>query len=183
MSYSLPLTIKNCLGEELTFHRIEMQDGEEKLVIENYVAPGASPMVHTLHMQDECLIVLHGRLGYQFLGEEPKYATIGESVLFKKGTPHRFWNAGKDELNCYGWIKPVHNIIFHLTALFNSINESGTERPTQFDSAYLLQRYGKELDIPGIPKIVKSVLLPATYQIGKLTGKYKKFKDAPLPLE
>jgi hypothetical protein len=67
--------------------------------------------------------------------------------------------------------------------LYNSINESGTERPTQFDGAYLFYRYRKEFDVPEIPKFVKSVIIPATYQIGKLTGKYKKFKDAPAPLQ
>lgn len=183
MNYSLPHIIKNHLGEELIFHRMEMEDGEEKLIVENYVAPNAGPIMHTHYMQDECLTVLHGKLGYQVSGEEAKYAGIGESVLFKRGTPHRFWNAGTDELNCFGWIKPANNIIFYLTALYNSINESGTERPTQFDGAYLFYKYRREFDMPELPKFVKSVLIPATYQIGKLTGKYKKFKDAPAPIE
>lgn len=182
MNYSLPHTIKNHLGEELIFHRMEVEDGEEKLIIENYVAPNAAPIMHTLHRQDELLIVLHGKMGYQFSGEEPRYATIGERVFFKRGTPHRFWNAGKDELNCFGWIKPAYNIVFYLTALYNAMKESGSAKPEQFDTAYLLHRYRKEFDMPELPKFVKSVVLPATYRIGKLTGKYKKFKDAPAPL-
>lgn len=181
MNKNLPLTIKNHLGEELTFHRIEMEDGEEKLIIENYVAPNSPVIKHTYYMQDELLVVLHGRLGYQIEGEEVKYAGIGETVLFKKGTPHKFWNAGKDELNCFGWIKPANNIIFYLSSLYDSINETGTDKPDQFDTAYLLYRYRKEFDIPELPKIVKSVVLPAKYGIGKISGKYKKFKDAPQP--
>jgi quercetin dioxygenase-like cupin family protein len=182
MRYSLPHTIKNHLGEELIFHRIEMEDGEEKLIVENYVAPNAGPIMHTHHMQDESLTVLHGKMGYQVSGEAPKYAKVGDTVSFLRGTPHRFWNAGDDELNCFGWIKPANNIIFFLTALFNSINESGTERPQQFDAAYLIYRYRNEFDIHDVPKFVKSVIIPATYRLGKITGKYKKFKDAPAPL-
>jgi quercetin dioxygenase-like cupin family protein len=183
MTYSLPHTIKNHLGEELIFHRIEMEDGEEKLLVENFVAPNAGPIMHTHFMQDESLTVLHGKLGYQVLGAEPKFATVGEVVTFKRGTPHRFWNAGETELNCYGWIKPANNIIFYLTALYNAMNESGTERPEQFDGAYLLYRYRKEFDLPELPKFVKAVVIPATYTIGKLRGKYKKFKDAPEPMK
>lgn len=183
MNYSLPHIIKNHLGEELIFHRIEMEDGEEKLIVENYVAPDAGPIMHTHYMQDECLTVLQGMLGYQIMGEETKYAGIGETVMFKRGTPHRFWNAGSGELNCFGWIKPANNIIFFLTALYNSINETGKERPNQFDGAFLMHRYRNEFDMPEIPKFVKSVIIPATYQIGKLTGKYKKYKDAPAPLK
>jgi len=104
-------------------------------------------------------------------------------VNFKKGTPHRFWNAGEDVLNCYGWIKPAGNIVFYLTALYNAMNESGSEKPEQFDGAYLLYRYRKEHDLPELPKFVKSFVIPATYTIGKLTGRYKKFADAPTPME
>jgi len=183
MKYSLPHKIKNHLGEELIFHRMEMEEGEEKLIIENYVAPDTPPIKHTFYQQDEWLVVLHGKLGYQVENEPVKYIGIGETVFFKRGVPHKFWNAGKDELNCYGWIKPANNIIFYLESLYNSINETGTEKPDQFDSAYLLYRYRKEFDIPEIPKIVKSLVLPATYGIGKIAGKYRKFKDAPIPLK
>ena len=183
MTYTLPHTIKNHLGEELIFHRMEIEDGEEKLIVENYVAPNAGPIMHTHYLQDESLTVLHGKLGYQIKGEEAKFASIGQTVLFKRGIPHRFWNAGQDELNCYGWIKPANNIIFYLTAMYNAMNESGTEKPEQFDAAYLMYRYKTEFDVPELPKFVKSVIIPATYSIGKITGKYKKFKDAPEPLK
>ncbi|MFL5740941.1 MAG: cupin domain-containing protein [Flavisolibacter sp.] len=183
MDFKLPHTIKNHLGEELIFHRTEIEDGEEKLIIENYVAPHTPPIKHTHYQQDETLIVLHGKMGYKIGTGEPRYATVGEKAVFKRGQVHSFWNAGEDELNCFGWIQPAHNIIFYLTALFNAINESGTDKPEQFAGAYLLYRYRKEHDLPGLPRFVKSFVIPATYQIGKLTGRYKKFHDAPAPLQ
>jgi len=180
MNKPLPLSIKNGLGEELIFHRMEIEEGEEKLIIENYVAPNTPPIKHIYYMQDEFLIVLHGKMGYQIEGEEVKYATIGETVFFKKGMPHKFWNAGSDELNCFGWIKPANNIIFYLSTLYESVDDAG--KPDQFDTAYLHYRYRKEFNDPELPKIVKSLVLPAKYGIGKITGKYRKFKDAPVPL-
>ncbi len=182
MNYTLPHIIKNPLGEELTFHRMEVEDGEEKLIIETYVPPHARPIMHTHHVQDESLTVLHGKMAYQLGDGEVNYATIGQTVMFKRGIPYRFWNAGEDELNCFGWIKPAYNIIFYLTALYNAMNESGSEKPEQFDGAYLLYRYRKEHEMPELPKFVKAFVIPATYTIGKMTGRYKKFEHAPAPL-
>ncbi|HEU4469814.1 MAG TPA: cupin domain-containing protein [Flavisolibacter sp.] len=183
MNYKFPHTIENRLGETLIFHRMENEGGEEKLIIENYVAPHAAPIRHINHLQDESLTVLHGKLGYQIGNEAPKFAGIGEVVVFEKGTPHRFWNAGEEELNCYGCIKPANNAVFYLTALFNALNESDTEKPEQFDTAFLLYRYKNEYDVPELPRFVKSVIIPATYRLGKLTGRYKKFRDAPAPIK
>jgi quercetin dioxygenase-like cupin family protein len=109
MHITLPHRIKNKSGEELVFHRIEMEEGEEKLIVECFVEPNAGPIMHTHFKQDESLTVLHGKLGYQIQGEEPKFAKVGETVFFKRGIPHRFWNAGEDELNCFGYIKPANN--------------------------------------------------------------------------
>lgn len=182
MTKTLPLTIKNRSGEELTFHRMEMDHGEEKLIIEDYVAPHTAPIQHIYYMQDEFLIVLHGKMGYQIEGEDVKYGGIGETVFFKRGKPHKFWNAGNDELNCFGWIKPANNIIFYLSSLYNPLNENENAKQQQFDSAYLLYRYRREFDDPEMPRLVKSFVLPAKFGFGKITGKYKKFRDAPPPL-
>ena len=182
MNQSLPITIDNGSGETLIFHRIESAQGEEKLIIENFVAPGSQPLLHINRLQDEALTVLHGRLGFQLEGEEAQFAGIGGTAVFPKGRAHRFWNAGPDELNCFGWIKPANNSIFYLTSLYNAMKESTNGKPEQFDTAYLLYRYKNEYEMPGLPRFVKSVVIPATYALGKWTGRYRKFKDAPLPV-
>ena len=183
MNYSLPLKIKKPFGEELIFHRMEMDQGEEKLIIENFLAPGTQRVKHTFYMQDEYLIVLHGKLGYQIKDQAPKFIGIGETIFFKRGTPHSLWNAGSDELNCFGWIKPANNIIFYLSSLYQPKIETKAEESGQFENAYLLYRYRKEFDIQELSKFTKSIVLPATYGIGKITGKYRKFKNAPAPLK
>ena len=130
MNITLPHRIKNDLGEELIFHRMENEDGEEKLIVECYVEPNAGPIMHTHHKQDESFTV----------------------------------------------------VVFYLTALFNAQKESGKEIPEPFDAAYLLYRYRKEYGMPGLPRFVNAVIIPATYTIGKLRGRYKKFEQAPEPM-
>jgi len=45
-----------------------------------------------------------------------------------------------------------------------------------------MKRYSSEYDIPEIPKFVKKFIIPVTYYIGKILGKYEHFKNAPEPV-
>jgi dihydrofolate reductase len=53
----------------------------------------------------------------------------------------------------------------------------------KFDAAYLITRYATEYDLPEIPQFVKKIIIPITYRIGKLLGKYKHFQHAPDPVK
>lgn len=174
-----PHTIQNSIGEKLTFIRLEQDSNGDKLIVENEVLPGVGPVMHTHFFQDEVLTVVKGTIAYQTLGQEPRFAGAGETVAFKSGVPHRFWNAGNEPLHCKGYIQPANNVVYFLTALFNAQNKTGSERPETFDGAFLLTRYASEFDLPEMPFWVKKVVLPITCAIGKLAGKYDHFADAP----
>ena len=182
MKITYPHTIENCLGEKIIFHSVQQEPDGDRVLVENFVTPGHGPVMHTHFMQDEALTVVKGKIGYQVLGEDSQYANEGETVVFKRGTPHRFWNAGDEILNCKGWIKPANTIVFFLSAIYAAQNKSGKAQPETFDAAYLMTRYAKEYDLPEIPIFVKKAVFPLTYTSGKLLGKYKKFEDAPEPL-
>jgi len=183
MNITYPHIIENCIGEKLIFHKVEQEIDGEKVIVENYVAPGSGPTMHTHWLQDESLTVMAGKIGYQILGAPEQFAIEGETILFRRGIPHKFWNAGKDVLHCKGWIKPGNTIVFFLSALFAAQNKSGKGQPEIFDGAYLIKRYASEYDLPEIPKFVKKTIIPATYYVGQLLGKYKHFKNAPMPIQ
>jgi mannose-6-phosphate isomerase-like protein (cupin superfamily) len=182
MEIAYPHIIENCIGEKLIFKELQKEPDGDRLLVENYVTPGHGPLMHTHWLQDESLTVVNGQIGYQVLGQPAQYAGEGETVLFKRGVPHRFWNAGKESLHCRGWIKPANTIVFFLSSIYAAQNKSGKAEPEPFDGAYLLRRYSTEYDLPGIPPFVKKIIIPVTYYIGKLLGKYKHFKNAPEPV-
>jgi quercetin dioxygenase-like cupin family protein len=183
MKITYPHTIENCIGEKLIFKSVEQTPKGEKVIVENFVEPDCGPIMHTHLLQDESLTVKSGKLGYQILGEEEHFANPGETVLFERGTPHRFWNAGEETLHCEGWVMPADNIVYFLDKIYAAQNKTGGSEPDKFDGAFLLTRYKKEYDMPEILGFVKSVIFPITVFIGKLTGKYKHFEDAPQPVK
>lgn len=178
MDYQLPHTIENSIGEKLTFLRIE----NGRLLVENSVAPRSGPPMHTHYLQEEALTVVSGRIGYEVKGQAPKFAGPGETVVFAPGVPHRFWNDGDDMLHCTGYVTPPNTLVFFLSSIYAAQNKSGTGKPEMFDGAFLLKRYSSEYDMD-LPWFVKKVIIPVTYYIGKVLGKYKHFKNAPAPLE
>lgn len=128
MTYQYPHTIENSTGEKLVFLSVQKEADGDRLWVENFVQPKHGPPMHTHFKQDESLTVIQGKIGYQILGHEPKYATEGATIEFKRGTPHKFWNAGESVLHCHGWLKPANTIEFYLTAIYAAQKKSGKER-------------------------------------------------------
>jgi len=122
-----------------------------------------------------------GKIGYQELKGERKYAGPGETVLFKVGVPHKFWNAGNETLSMSGYVSPANNLVYFLSQIYRSMNENGG-RPGINEAAFLLGRYKTEFRMLEIPAFVQNLIFPVTLFFGNLTGMKKKFVDAPDPL-
>ena len=177
-----PYTVQNGSGEELTFLGVVPDQDGERLEVAARARPGAGPPRHVHYLQEEAMTVVSGTLGFQIVGEPPRYAGQGETVIFAPGVGHRWWNAGTTELCCTGWAKPPHSVEYFLSALFDSMKRSGRNRPNLFDAAFLLTRYRSEMGMLAIPAVVQKVAFPLLLVIGTMLGKYDKFKDAPEPV-
>jgi len=182
MQITFPHTIDNGHGERLTFKEMVHEADGDKLLVEAVCSPKAGPPMHVHYMQEEGMTIVKGKMGYQFPGKEPKYIGPGESIVFHRNQGHRFWNAGDDDLVMQGFVKPANTIVFYLTTLFDAAKRSKNGRGDLFDLAYVMTRYKNEYAPVGMPAFVRKVMLPATYYLGKLLGKYRKFSDAPKPL-
>ncbi len=181
--YSYPHTIENGGGERLTFARREMGPKGERVVGSNLVKPGAGPPMHVHYLQDESLTVREGRIGYQLLGGPEQFAGPGETVSFGRGIAHRFWNAGEGDLKCDACIEPPDNVEYFLTEIFASTKRSGRGIPEPFEAAYLTRRYRSEFAMLAVPAPVQRFVFPVMVLIGTMLGKYRKYADAPEPVQ
>jgi quercetin dioxygenase-like cupin family protein len=177
-AYTYPHTIDNGAGERITFLRRE----GDRLEVENVVTPGSGPPMHVHHLQEEALTVEQGRIGYQRPGEPEQFAGAGETVVFKPGETHKFWNAGEEDLRCTGYVEPADNIEYFLGAIYESQRSTGGSRPNPFDAAFLTRRYRSEFGMAEIPAPVQRLVFPVVVAVGRLLGKYRKFADAPEPV-
>jgi len=150
-TYTYPHTIENGAGEQLTFIRRVQDSAGDRLEVESLAKPGSGPPMHVHHYQEEALTIQQGRVGYQRLGEPPQFAEPGETVVFKPGESHRFWNPGDEDLRCTGYIQPADNLEYFLTAIFESQRENGGSRPDPFDTAFLVRRFRSEFGMAEIP--------------------------------
>jgi quercetin dioxygenase-like cupin family protein len=179
---SYPYTIENGAGEWLTFSRRLQESDGERVVGEALVSPGAGPPMHVHYLQEEGFTVVHGRIGFQRAGQEPQFGEKGETIVFRAGEPHRFWNAGESDLRCTAYVKPPGNAEFFLASLFASQKNNGGHRPDIFDIAFLTRRYRTEYGMSAIPTFVQRLVFPLVIAVGRLLGKYKKYADAPAPI-
>ena len=177
-----PRTIENGAGERLTFLRRVRDSAGDRLEVENVVKPGSGPPMHTHCYQEEALTVDRGRIGYQRPGEQPRFAGPGETVVFRPGEAHKFWNAGDEDLRCVGYVQPPDNVEYFLTELYKSQRKKGGSRPDPFEAAFLVQRYRSEFQLVEIPSFVQRFVFPAQVAVGRLLGKYRKYADAPEPV-
>src|SRR5262245_58195329 len=150
--------------------------------VDGAAQPGVGPPMHVHYLQEETARVVSGRIGYQVLGQEPKFAEAGDVVVWPAGTPHKWWNAGTTEARMHGWCRPPGNIEFFLATLFESTRRNGGRRPALFDAAFLMTRYRSEFAMLEIPTLVRRVVIPIVFVIGQALGKYRKFADAPRPI-
>lgn len=139
-----PHIIENGAGERLTFARLVQEPGGDRLEGETVVSPGAGPPMHAHFPQDEGFTVVEGRIGVQ-RGDGPhEFAGEGETLVFRAGEPHQFWNAGVGDLRCTAWFKPAGNVEYFLAAVFEVQRRAAGRRPNLFDIAFLMRRYRTE---------------------------------------
>jgi quercetin dioxygenase-like cupin family protein len=124
-------------------------DGRFALV-EHPLKPRAlgSPL-HTHTREDEYSFVLEGSVGVQ-IGELEMVALPGTLIVKPRGRPHAFWNAGDAPARLLELISPAgFEAYFAAMADLFAANEPDPTR-----GAAIRERYGLELDLGSIPRLV-----------------------------
>lgn len=86
-------TIQGPAGGPLEFKARGEQTGGSLMVLENIIAPGEGPPLHSHAEHDEAWYIIEGSLRFK-LGNETQSAPAGSFVFVPRGTHHCFQNVG-----------------------------------------------------------------------------------------
>ena len=120
-------------------------------VVEHPIAPRAlgSP-IHTHRREDEYSIVIEGVIGVQ-IGEDAQTAVAGSVILKPRGVPHAFWNPTDSPARVLEIISPGG-----FESYFDELGAYLASSPQPDPAALgpIAERYGLELDLASIPRLV-----------------------------
>ena len=105
MQLRLPQTINSGHGEMVRFIECVHESDGDRILFEGFVQPGCGPILHVHLQQAEGFEVKQGVMAYQTSGSDVHHLQVGESTVFEKSVPHRFWNCSDEELILVSWAK------------------------------------------------------------------------------
>jgi mannose-6-phosphate isomerase-like protein (cupin superfamily) len=167
-------TIENPVtGERITFLATSADTDGEAVVIETVVQPdGFVAAAHVHPNQEERFEILSGMLGLKVDGEEI-VAGPGETSTVPAGTPHRFWNAGDDEVRFRCEVRPALQFEQLLETMFALAADGKTNRkgmPNPLRLAVIARAHFDVVRLPFPPAFVQRSGLALGAPLGRLFG-------------
>jgi hypothetical protein len=160
-------------GERLTLRRIKTDNGVDELRFTGSLpAHQQGPPLHVHFEEDERGEVVSGTVSALVDGTL-LVIKAGESGHFPKGSAHRWWNDGDEELVLRGVATPAVDLDRYLQAMFEVLNAGPPNRPPIFYMAHVLYRHRKTQLALVIPRAVQRVLFPIVVLLGTVLGKYR----------
>lgn len=160
-------------GERLVLHRARNSRGIEELHLSGTLpARREGPPLHIHAFEDEHGQVISGTLSASLDGKTMIIGP-GGSAHFPKGSAHRWWNAGDDELVFRGIATPAVDLDRYLQALFEVLNAGSPGRPPIFYIAHVLHRHRNTQMAFVVPPVLQQVLFPIVVLLGTVLGKYR----------
>ncbi len=167
-------TIHNPItGERITFLATSHDTDGEAVVIETVVQPhGFVAAAHVHPTQSERFAVAAGTLGLK-VGRERRTLGAGDVAVVEAGTPHRFWNAGEEEVRFVCEVRPALQFESLLETMFALAAEGKTNRkgmPNPLCLAVIAKEHFDTVRLPFPPAWLQKVGLALGAPLGRLAG-------------
>jgi mannose-6-phosphate isomerase-like protein (cupin superfamily) len=160
-------------GERLIFHETSAENGGERVVFETIVRPGGFVAAAHVHpYQTERFEALAGRLGMRH-GKKRMGLAPGESATVEAGVPHKFWNAGDDEVRFRCTVMPALQFERLIATMYSlaadgKTNKKGMPNPVRL--AVIANRHFDDVRLPLIPQSLQKLALKLGAPAGRLLG-------------
>src|SRR2546423_1612874 len=160
-------------GECLIFQETSADSGGAYVRFETIVRPGGTVAAAHVHpYQTERFDVLAGTLGVR-TGRRKAELRAGESVEIEPGIPHKFWNAGDDELRFVAEVSPAlqfESLIETMFALAADGKTSLKGMPNPLRLAVIANHHFDVVRLPLVPGALQKAALACGAPLGRLLG-------------
>ena len=160
-------------GERLVFRRTTSDSGGAVLSFDYFLPAGGSvPLAHVHPRQEERFEIVSGRARIR-VGRRLQRAKAGESVVVPRGTVHRLWNDGEDELHALVEFRPALRTEEGFEQLFGLARDGKLSRrgfPHPLQIAVMAKEYRDEAQFPLVPAVVQRALIAPLAAIGVRRG-------------
>jgi quercetin dioxygenase-like cupin family protein len=160
-------------GERITFLATSADTDGEAVVIETVVQPhGFVAAAHVHPSQSERFAVVEGTLG---LKVRRKKLTLeqGDVLTVEPGTPHRFWNAGENEVRFVCEVRPALQFESLLETMFTLATDGKTNRkgmPNPLRLAVIARAHFDTVRLPYPPAWLQRLGLALGAPLGRALG-------------
>jgi mannose-6-phosphate isomerase-like protein (cupin superfamily) len=160
-------------GERLVFHETSAETDGARVVFETIVkAGGFVAAAHVHPFQTEHFAVRAGTLGLRRAKEKVELRA-GESATVEPQTPHRFWNAGDDEVRFVCTVTPALEFERLIATMYSLAADGKTTKkgmPSPLRLAVIARHHFDDVRLPTIPQTLQGLALALGAPIGKLAG-------------
>jgi quercetin dioxygenase-like cupin family protein len=170
--------------ERMTFLRTAAQAGGDHVLVELRSEPdGFVAAAHTHPAQTETFEIVSGTLGAK-VGREKVEAHAGETLVVDPGTPHKWWNAGEDELVFRVEVRPALQFEQLIETMFGLAADGKTNKkgmPNPLRLAVIAKHHFAEVNLPFPPPALQRLGLALGSPIGRLLGYEPVYVPAGVP--
>lgn len=160
-------------GERIVFLQTANETGGQLLQADLFVQPGGFVAAEHVHPHQEERFTVHsGILRLRIRGEERDYRD-GEEATVPAGTPHLWWNAGKDELRVRVELRPAGRFERFVTSFFALAQAGNTDvkgMPNLFQLAVIAREYRDVIYPTRPPRVVQKALFGLLAPVGRMLG-------------
>ena len=172
-------------GERLVFHETAAETGGERVVFETIVQPGGFVAAAHIHpFQTERFEVLAGTLGMR-RGKEKVELCPGETVTVDPQTPHKFWNAGEDEVRFVCTVTPALQFERLIATMYSLAADGKTNKkgmPNPIRLAVIANSHFDDVRLPLVPQSLQKLALALGAPVGRLLGFAATYDPRPAEL-
>jgi mannose-6-phosphate isomerase-like protein (cupin superfamily) len=160
-------------GEVLVFHRTAAETNGESVLVEVIVRPdGFVAATHVHPYQTERFEILEGTLGLR-LDDQELEAGPGDVAVVPPRTPHRFWNAGSEQVRFLAEVRPALQFESLIETMFTLARQGKTNRkglPNPLRLAVIARAHFDTVRLPFPPEALQRIGLALAAPLGRALG-------------